>query len=204
MWNSSARLSDREFPMARYHSPKEYLEEASSPATTAERLDILAESQWEFVRAAVAAHPNVAPLTLAGLVPTGARPLDESIAVAIARRSNAPVDALRKLAIRFGRMVNWSGRAVGFDLGLALLSNPASPDDVVVELLDPERSTRHFRMRVASTTTRADVLERLQQDRSEAVQKRAKNRTQEVARQTVSANVPPLPVPRERVGVMVL
>jgi hypothetical protein len=168
-----------------YHSPKDYLIEAQSPATPAERLDILAETQWEFVRAAVASNPNTSARTLASLVPTGVRPLDESIAVAIVRRPDAPPDALSRLATRFGKTVDWSGRQLSFDLGLALLANPATPDDVVATLLDPKRSTPHFRARVVTTTRRTDVLEQLRTDVSEKVRNRAERKLEELTRPTI-------------------
>ena len=166
----------------KYHSPREYLEEARSPATTAERLDILAETPWEFVRAAVAANPNVSARTLLGLVPTGARPADEPIALALAQRRDATAETLRSLAKRFGRTNDWSGRNLNFALGLALLANPATPPDVVALLLDPKRTTPHFRSRVLSETQRVDVINALCQDASEKVSKRARMKLEQMER----------------------
>jgi len=154
-------------------SPRDYLNEANSSETTAKRLDSLARAEWEFVRAAVAANPKTDPQTLVKLVPAGIRLLDESIAVAIARRVDAPAEALRALARRFNAISDWSGRSAGVDLGLALLSNPSTPNDAIVELLAPARSTPHFRARVATTTRLASVLTLLRQDISEKVRKRA-------------------------------
>jgi hypothetical protein len=159
--------------MARYQSPKEYLDEASSPNTTSERLDILSETEWEFVRAAVAANPNTSTQTLVGLLPRGARQVDESIAIAIARRSDATPYALRQVAERFGKTRDRSGRSVGFELGLALLSNPSTPEDVIARLLDPTQSSAHFRTRVASINERPEVLAILKKDVNEKVRQRA-------------------------------
>ena len=159
--------------MKPYHSPKDYLDEVRSPDTPPDRLDILSETQWEFVRAAVAANPNTGVRTLVGLLPPGNRPLDEPIALAIARREDAPVEALRQLAGRFGKVVNWSGRNLNFELGLALAANPATPPDVISALLDPKKTTAHFRARLATTCRRRDVLAQLQRDVSEKVRRRA-------------------------------
>jgi hypothetical protein len=158
-----------------YHSPKDYLDEAQSPDTSWERLDILSEAQWEFVRAAVAANPHTSVRTLVGLLPPGTRPLDEQIALAIAKREDAPPEALRQLVVRFGHVVNWSGRNLNFELGLALAANPATPPDAIAVLLDPKKTTAHFRTRLAASSRRLDVLHRLQSDVSEKVRRRAEN-----------------------------
>jgi hypothetical protein len=161
--------------MMRYHSPKEYLVEAQSTETSAQRLDILAETQWEFVRAAVAANPNTSVRTLVRLLPVGVNPLDQPIAVAIAKRADAP-EVLRKLMERFGRIVNWAGRSMNSDLGFALAANPATPADVIDQLLDPRRSTTHFRVTLARTSPRVDLLHRLRNDVSEKVRQAVERR----------------------------
>jgi hypothetical protein len=162
--------------MRRYHSPKEYLEEARSPDTSPHRLDLLAESEWEFVRAAVAENPNTDVRTLFHLARITEQLWDEPVAIAVARRAEAPSEALQILAERFARAVDGRAQTMGFDpeLGLALLNNPATPDDAIAKLLDPAHSTTHFRARAASTTKRPDVLALLCRDVSEKVQKRAK------------------------------
>jgi hypothetical protein len=159
--------------MSRYHSPREYLDEARSPNTSAQRLDILADTEWEFVRAAVAANPNVSTQTLNGLTPRGMRPLDDGIALEIAGRSDASPEALRTLTRRFLEMGNWTGRGGTFQLGLTLLANPSTPADAIADLTDPKRTTVHFRMKAAAFVRNPRALERLRNDNSERVRRRA-------------------------------
>jgi len=158
--------------MSRFQSPREYLEEARSTDTSPERLDILAETEWEFVRAAVASNPNTSPRTLAGLTPSGIRPLDDAIAIAIARRADASPESLRKLAARFVEATKRMGRT-SFELGFALASNPSANMEVIDMLIDPARTTSHFRARLLSETNRRDVIDRLRRDVSEKVSRRA-------------------------------
>jgi hypothetical protein len=165
--------------MTRYHSPREYLEEARSFDTSSARLNVLAKTQWEFVRAAVAANPNTSVQTLVGLLPTGMNAIDQPIAVEIARRPDAPPELLRQLATRFGQIVNLAGRSMNSELGLALISNPGTPMDVIEALLDPKRSTAHFRLVLARKTPRGDVLERLKKDVGENVRRVAEKRVAE-------------------------
>jgi hypothetical protein len=159
--------------MERYHSPKEYLDEAKAVTTTAQRLAELAGTEWEFVRAAVAANANCPIPLLVALTPIGNKPLDEPIAVAIARRHDAPADTLRILAHRVGTVKDWASRNIGLGLAYTLLANPATPEDTVALLLDPQRTTPHYRLKVIRTTRRFDVLQRLANDASEKVRDRA-------------------------------
>jgi hypothetical protein len=166
-------LNGEQMKMPQYHSPKEYLEEARSPTTGADRLDILARTQWEFVRAAVAAHPRVSDETLRRLTPQGTNSWDDGIALAIARRPDASVDALRQMVKRFFAMANRTGRPKDtFELGLALMANPSTPYDAIAELTDPKRTTTHFRLRAAGFVRNPLALERLRDDVSERVRRK--------------------------------
>lgn len=159
----------------KYHGPKEQLEDARLPNTTADVLDVLAESVYEFVQAAVAEHPNTRPRTLAELVPFGIEAAsDQYLAASLAWNKNTPDYALRRLGERMiARLDSGRGQQKYFEIGVALSCNPNTPSDIIEGLLAPEYTATEFRKVVARETRRQDVLQLLQTDKSETVRKQA-------------------------------
>lgn len=159
--------------MKKYHGPKEQLDDARLPETTADVLKILAESPYDFVRTAIAEHPNTEPSTLAELVP---RNLESSpgqyLAAAIARNKNTPDYALCRLGESVAAYLdNQRGHRNYFEIGIALICNPNTPLETIEVLLAPEHTATEFRKVAARETRRRDVLRLLQVDRSEIVRK---------------------------------
>lgn len=162
--------------------PKEELDAARSPDRSADELDVLAESQYEFVQTAVAEHVGTRPSTLAGLVPMSlAGDGAQALGLALAQNKNTPDYALAKL----GKLVepflrNEREQHTLFEIGVALSCNSNTPFKVLSGMLDEERCVTVFRKVVARETRRLDVLRLLVEDRSESVRKRAALTVEEI------------------------
>jgi uncharacterized protein (DUF58 family) len=161
-----------------YRGPKEVLDAARDPTTGPEALRRLAASVYSFVQVAVARHPAVEPTVLLALVPAQIVTVHEQeLAAAIAEHPAAPAEALAQVAARLppvlnrGRNTFWGNRA-----GLAVCRHPATPLAALERLLTDRRVTSQVRRRIASTTTRPDVLVLLLRDPSSVVRRRAAQR----------------------------
>ncbi len=164
--------------MRRYHSPKDYLDAARDPATPADELRLLASSVYDFVRLAVAEHPNTEAHVLVGLIPQRIESWHEQrLAYALARRSNMPAQALSILAERLPPLLNRGrNRGNGFQAGIALCNHPDTPIDAIQTMLAKASVSTDFRRALAREATRVDVLLLLLNDPSVVVQKRARER----------------------------
>ncbi|MBV9791966.1 MAG: hypothetical protein JOZ51_27520 [Chloroflexi bacterium] len=164
--------------MRRYHSPKDYLDAARDPATSAEELRSLAGSVYDFVRYAVAEHPRTEADVLAALIPQQIESwYEQQLADALVRHPNTPAQGLRVLAGRLPPVLN-RGRNHdnGLRAGIALCDNPHTPLDAIQAMLEDRHVSTDFRRMVARKTTRVDVLQFLQNDRSDVVRKYADER----------------------------
>lgn len=168
--------------MRPYHSPKEALDAARDPAIGPEELRRLASSVYGFVQVAVARHPAVEPAVLLALVPQQITTHHEQeLAAAIAAHPSAPPEVLAQIAARLppvlnrGRNTYWGNQA-----GLGVCRHPATPIAALETLLRDRRVTSHVRRRIASATTRRDVLALLLRDPSTVVRRRAARRQREL------------------------
>lgn len=161
--------------MKRFRGPKEQLDAARSPDRSADELDVLAESQYNFVQTAVAEHPNTKGGTLAELVPMSLEGgAEQYLGAALARNANTPNYALERLGSSVAPYLrNERGQHVCFEIGVALSCHPQTPIEVLKILVSEEQSATVFRKVVARETRREDVLKILERDRSEAVRKQA-------------------------------
>lgn len=161
----------------KYHSPKEYQDAAKSPETPASELALLAKSEYNFVRFAVAENPNVTPEILASLVPDNLDSWNEQdIARVLVRNSKTLPETLSLLAEELIPFLD-SGRNNdnALEAGIYLCNNPNTPFAAIEKIMTSEDVSTLFRRKVASKSQRQDVLELLMKDRSEAVRKRATN-----------------------------
>lgn len=168
--------------MRPFHGPKEALDAARDPTTRPEELRRLAGSVYGFVQVAVARHPAVEPAVLLTLVPSQITSRHEQeLAAAIAAHPAAPPEALARIAARLPPVLN-RGRDTfwGNQAGLAVCRHPATPIDALETLLSDRRVTSHVRRRIASATTRPDVLALLLRDPSSVVRRRAARRQREL------------------------
>lgn len=161
--------------MGFYRSPKDYLDAAKSPHTSAEELERLAEAEYSFVRVAVASNPNTPLATLSRLLP---HPIEswweQEVAEAIAIHPNATSELLARLAAELIPLLdNGRHHHTAFRAGILLCCNPIIPFLVIRQLLDPMAVAMQFRKVVARESSRHDVLDHLARDRSETVRRRA-------------------------------
>ena len=161
----------------KYHSPKEYQDAAKSPETPASELALLAKSEYNFVRLAVAQNPNVTSEILASLVTDNLNSWNEQeIARALTQNEETLPETLSLLAQKLIPVLD-SGRDndLGLEAGIYLCNNPNTPFEAIEKIMASEKVSTLFRRKVASKSQRQDVLELLLTDRSEAVRKRAAN-----------------------------
>lgn len=159
------------------------LDTARSSETTSDELDVLAESPYEAISIAVAEHPRTKPFTLATLVPMSIQsPYDLYIADALARNSNSPDYALKRLAWPVIRdLSSGPDREKCFEVCVALCANGNTPFEEIAKLLAPSLSWPELRLAVARETQRQDVLLLLHSDRSEVVRKQARQSLQSIS-----------------------
>jgi hypothetical protein len=160
----------------KYHSAKDYLDAATSPETSAAELEILAKSEYDFVRVGVAENPNITSEILASLIPSKIESWNEqALAAALSGNRKTPAEVLSLLAIELIPVLNHGrGNDQGFRAGVNLCCNLNTPLETIREVLNPEKVATQFRKAVARETRRRDVLSLLLTDRSETVRKRAR------------------------------
>jgi len=174
--------------MAKYHDPAEYLAAAESPHTSAEELGNLAQSEYDFVRTAVARHPSTPAEVLSGLLPPTLTTWNaQALTAELAKNENTSIETLTQLGVKlvpYCREAD-SPRAnlqMGFEAAVRLCCNPRVPFETIARMLKADATTRQFRKVVARETSRIDVLELLVEDRSALVRRRARQRLTELQR----------------------
>jgi hypothetical protein len=162
--------------LERYSTPREYLEAARDPRTQPGELRSLARSEYDFVRTAVATHPDADRETLAFLLPSSPRTWNEQDLLSrISAHANAAEETLRSAArVVVPLLDNGRGNDRGMAAGIALCTNPRTPLDAIRTLLAEPTASTAFRKKLAGKTSREDVLALLAEDRSEAVRDRAR------------------------------
>ena len=164
--------------MVKYHSPKDYLDAARSPATSPEELRVLRHSIYDFVITAVAWNPNTEADVLHTLVAEDINSWDEQDrAYAIAQHPHATTETLALLAERLIPLLNRGrNRTLALQAGLALCANPKTPWSAIHSICNDHRVSTDFRKRLARATQRRDILELLGADRSDVVRHHAHQR----------------------------
>ena len=166
--------------MSGYHTPKDYLDAAQSPATTVDELRKIAQSPFPFVAVAIANHPNVSTDILDALAPNEAHTWQQhEIAVAIGGNPKASPETLRRLlGLLVQALDNGRDHQMAFKAGVVICCNPDTPIDTIQEVLVSPQVAMQFRKVVARETSRLDVLDILLNDRSSTVKKRAQQTAQ--------------------------
>jgi hypothetical protein len=158
----------------KYLSPKEYLDAAKSELTPVSELAYLANSEYNFVKLAVAENPNTTEEILSSLVPGTLESWNEQeIAASLTQNSKTGSETLRILAEKLTPVLN-GGRNndMAFKAGVSLCCNPKTPIDAIQSVLVCDKVSTLFRRKAARETSREDVLKLLLNDKSEAVRKR--------------------------------
>jgi hypothetical protein len=156
-----------------FHGPRDYLDLAESPTATAEELRWLAESQYSFVLEAVARHPSTPADALEQIFANEAAVGRDEILAELAAHRFASAALLAAIAEQVPSGLHVRDNPSGFGAGIALFSNPNTPDDVLLGLLENPQVTTQFRKVAARETNHPVALERLRNDRSETVRRAA-------------------------------
>ncbi len=168
--------------LKKYHSAKDYLDAAKSRETPVAELEVLARSEYDFVRIAVAENSNMSPEILAALVPSKIESWNEqALAAALTGNQKTPVEALMLMASKLIPVLNHGkGNDHGFRAGKNLCCNANTPLESIREVLNPDKVAKLFRKAVAKTTRRKDVLTLLSSDRSETIRKRTRESLEKI------------------------
>jgi hypothetical protein len=163
----------------RFHGPRDYLELARSPAAAVDDLRMLADSPYSFVLEAVALHPSTPADVLERLLPIDPENTIGGISImrALAAHPAATASLLQAIAAHVPRLLhNRRDAHAWFEVGIALFSNPSTPDVMLLRLLDDPQVTTQFRKVAARETNHPAVLDRLTHDPSETVRHAAAKR----------------------------
>jgi hypothetical protein len=157
-----------------FHGPRDYLDLAESPDATAEELRWLAASSYSFVVEAVARHPTTPADALERILASEVM-VDggDAILVQLAAHSSASSGLLAAIAERVPRRLHARDNPWAFAAGIALVSNPNTPDEALLRLVDDPQATTQFRKVAARETNHPALLDHLRADRSETVRRAA-------------------------------
>lgn len=182
------KLDIWEIVIGKYHSPKDYLDAAKSTETPASELAFLAQSDYGFVRLAIAQNPNATANILASLVPSNLDDWnDQDLARVLTQNLKTPPETLSLLAEKLIPFLdNRRNNDMALEAGKNLCDNQNTPLEAIEKVMASETVAVLFRRKVASKSRRQDVLELLLTDRSEAVRKRAANNL-DTLRQSVAS-----------------
>jgi hypothetical protein len=136
-----------------FHGPKDYLDAARDPATTAAELQSLAECPFVFVHLALAERPDTPLEALRLIVPHEAGGWNENrLLRLLAANPNADATVLRavgQVIAAFLSTVHPRGHPYG--AALALASRPLAPADLLDELVIAPGASHRFRHRLGQT-----------------------------------------------------
>lgn len=165
--------------MDRWNSPKDQLDAASALSATPDDLQILAHSEYGFVRVAVGGNPNTAPADILAMIPAElADSSNQELAEAIAGNPGADPDTLSRLGLVLSNQLGDRREdRVAFRAGVKFCDHSNAPLESIRDLLDPQRSCAKFRKVVGRETARQDVLELLREDPSSRVQRALRRRS---------------------------
>jgi hypothetical protein len=162
--------------MMKYHGPKDRLDAAQSSATPAEELALLSQSDYIFVREAVATNDNTPEEVLESLVPHSLESEDD-FKVALALIKNPGLSP--RLAAAIAHLVVQVAALIGpreyyqTQLVDALVRNTNAPEHSLLPLTEADTIPRFIRGRIAALGVRSELLRKLLTDPSEKVRSRA-------------------------------
>jgi hypothetical protein len=176
----------------KYHSPKDVLDAARSPAAPPEELAQLANSIYVFVRVAVAENPNTPIRTLLKLIPdklstkinwkTDEKGYLENedkweVLSGLLHNHNLP----RELFIKIAEILKPALSEISprdyypNEIVQALAESNLAPPEALFVLSDSSIAPKHIRYRIANPKSIDVLLKQLTNDPSENVRKRALN-----------------------------
>jgi hypothetical protein len=123
-------------PSRHFRGPKDYLDLARSPDATPDELRTLAQSEYPFVRLAVAEHPATPTDALDAIVPDTAEAWrEQDTLLALARHPAASNRVLTALAALVLALLHERDIQLAFAAGVALYEREDTPGDVLLGLL---------------------------------------------------------------------
>lgn len=159
-----------------YRGPKERLEAANSLKTTPEELAQLANSEYGFVLAAVAANPNTPPDALEKMVPPNLFKQSAcEVVLGLLRNQNLPSG----LFLQIEMMIELAAPKISprafyeNEIIKNLASSSKAPLAAILPLANDSLMPRHIRSRIANSETRSELLQLLMHDPSERISKMA-------------------------------
>jgi hypothetical protein len=161
----------------KHHGPKEKLEAAQSRDTPAAELGRLAQSEYVFVREAVAANPGTPGDVLASLLPAALSSEDDfRIARSLIRNTTLRPELASGVASLLVQAVARIGPRDFYPTELidALVRCSVVPAESLLPLAEPESVPKYIRGRIAAPGARPEVLVKLREDPSEKVRSRAR------------------------------
>lgn len=160
-----------------WHSPKEQQDAALDTAASPRDLHLLSQSEYGFVRVAVACNVNTADDDLERLIPSElSNYTSQEVCLAIANNPSASVRTLSALASRLEAHVGGDrDDRVAFAAGVQLCRHSNAPLESLMSLV--ESGSTQFRKVVARETTRAEILDFLREDPSSTVQRAVSRRS---------------------------
>ncbi len=169
--------------MVVYHSPKDYVDAASSPATSPTELAGLSRADYIFVKAAVAANPATPHEILWQLLPPHLETENEiQIGKALLKNPLAPLELLHELVHRLLPLQEVTPRnCPKRQFALALTADPRPQLEILQQLIDPAGTPKHLRGAIAHATFRRDILQLLTMDPSEKVRRKSIRRLNTMA-----------------------
>jgi len=139
----------------KYNSPKDYLDAAKNPATTASELGVLAKADYAFVKLAVIAHPNVTPNILSTCAPANLQSAAEKeLAAALAKHPKTRRDVLQKLT---AQIIKQPFDDHVFEAALALCCNPNAHYQNIHDIVWSPQANSKFRNELWKRCERDDV-----------------------------------------------
>lgn len=167
----------------KYNGPKDRLEAANSTKTTPEELAELANSEYSFVQAAVAANTNTPTDVLEKLLPINLlKNCDCEIILGLLRNQNLPARLFSKIEALIESVAsNISPRDYyQSEIVKTFASSPIAPLEAILPLANPSVIPKHLRSRIANSKTRPELLRTLINDPSEKISRMAAKALNEI------------------------
>jgi hypothetical protein len=176
----------------KYDGPKDMLDAARSSATLADELTNLANSEYVFVRVAVAENPNTPIQALSRLVPdklccnikwkdNQKRWINNNdewrVVLGLLNNPNLPCELFLKISEILKPVLSEISPRDYYPIEVikTLASSISATSEAVLWLSDVSEVPRHIRSRIANPDSIDNLLKRLAIDSSERVRKRALN-----------------------------
>ena len=160
----------------KYHGPADRLRAAKATGTPPEELSLLSQSEFTFVRVAVAANPSTPQSTLHSLIPPRLQSQEE-FEIAVGLIMNPMLQA--EDCERIGSLIRESIDRISLrdfypaQLINAFVRNANVPVESLIALADPASIPKHIRHYIAVPGVRPELLNKLLEDPSPKVKSRA-------------------------------